>query len=144
MEQDGLPMGSNFNQSLSYSLFPYTRGSQTFFSWKLLQFFIQNLVTLKQGSQTQIHRGATFGWKMSLRARAQFWILKALRAAIWKNVPYLVHQLAIFDHFFCFSMINFLILKELRAALTPYAGHMRPAGRVFETHALKATCHPLA
>jgi hypothetical protein len=69
----------------------------------------------EQGSQTQIHPGATFGWKTSLRA------------AMWKSMPYLVQNLATFDHLFCLSMVkisNFFGFKESRGPLAHLAGHM--------------------
>ncbi len=57
----------------------------------------------------------------------QFSIRRALRASMWKNMPYLGQNLAIFDYFLSF------IKRELRDAQTPLAGYMRPTARIFET-----------
>ncbi len=67
-----------------------------------------------QGSQTQILRGATFGWKMPLRAA----VLNKEGSAGHKmeKMPYLAQNQALFD-LFCLSMIkisNFISLKESR------------------------------
>ena len=53
-------------------------------------------------------------------------VLNMKGSAIGKNMPYLEHKLAIFDHFFVFQRSNFLFCRfkrELRAAFTP-AGHV--------------------
>ncbi len=66
----------------------------------------------------------------------QFWIRWPLRAAIWKNMPHFAQNLAIFDHFLSSNVQNLQFCRfkrDLRAALRPLAGHMRPTGRVFET-----------
>ncbi len=65
-----------------------------------------------QGSQSQIHRGATFGGKMSPRAAVMN--LKGSAGHNMEKMPYLVHKLAIFDHFLCFNdqISNFVGFKE--------------------------------
>ncbi len=92
---------------------------------------------LGQGSQTQIYRGPHLDGK-SLSG-PHFRVKRPLRAAMLKDMSYIVHNLLIFEHFLPFNDQNFffcLFKRESRAALAPLAGHMRPAGRMFETPGL--------
>jgi hypothetical protein len=55
-------------------------------------------------------------WMKNVSAGYSFeYIRWALRAARWKNMPFLVQNLARFDNFFCLTMIklsNFVALKK--------------------------------
>jgi hypothetical protein len=69
---------------------------------------------IKQGSQTQIHREATFGWKISPQAKVLN--KKGSAGHNMEKTQYLVQNLAILD-LFCLSIIklsNFVCLKESR------------------------------
>jgi hypothetical protein len=61
-----------------------------------------------QGSQTQMHREPDFEGE-SLRG-PQFRVRMALWAAMLKNMPYLVQNLTIFEHFPTFNNPNFFIV----------------------------------
>ncbi len=58
--------------------------------------------TLNQGSQTQINRGYTFRGKSLRGPYSYFRVRRTLRAVMWKNMSYLLHNLNIF----CTSMIK--------------------------------------
>ncbi len=69
---------------------------------------------LSQGSQTQLHRGATLRWKMPLRAAVLNKKTFAGHNIELEKTPYIVQNLAIFDLFYL-SMIkifNFVALNE--------------------------------
>jgi hypothetical protein len=70
-----------------------------------LEFDRLTIVGLIQGSQTQIYRGPHLQGK-SLRG-PHYRVRRHLRAAMWTNMSYLIHNLTIFEHFLIFKHQNF-------------------------------------
>jgi hypothetical protein len=109
----------------------------------LFELFLKQMTdySLHQGSQTQIHGGATFGWKVSLRAAVMN--TEGSAGHNMENMQYFVQSYAIFDLFLS-SMIkisNFISLKEslgphkhlLRATCGPRAACLRPLVYILDT-----------
>ncbi len=88
-------------------------------------------ILITEGSQTQISRGAKFGWKMSPRAE-----VLDMKGTVGRNMEKYAICSTLIGHIWSFFLYfndqisNIIGSKESRG---PLAVHMRPSGLVFET-----------